>query len=123
MEKIKRIIKNSIESEKGRDILVFMIVILVGLGSFELGRLSKQNSGSGVKIEYSNQNLQNLPEEASAISAVNSLPTTRKNFFASSKGKKYYSIGCSGGKTIKQENRVYFATKEEAERAGYMLSH
>ena len=61
MEKIKPIIKNCIESEKGKDILIVIIVILVGLGSFELGRLSKENSSSGVKIlpaqagEYSNQ--------------------------------------------------------------------
>jgi hypothetical protein len=48
MEKIKHFI----ESEKGKDIFVVLIVILVGLGSFELGRLSKENSSSGLKIEY-----------------------------------------------------------------------
>ncbi len=50
MEKIKQFL----ESDKRKDILVVIIVILVGLGSFELGRLSK-NTSSGVKIEYQNQ--------------------------------------------------------------------
>lgn len=49
MEKIKQFI----ESEKGKDILVIIIVILVSLGSFTLGRLSKGTESTGVKIEYS----------------------------------------------------------------------
>ena len=129
MEKIK----SFVESEKGKDILVVIIVILVGLGSFELGRLSKENGSSGVKIEYPKGepnmvNNDNNPQtslkssnEAGLGSSTN-LSSTGKNFFASSKGSKYYSLGCSAGKTIKQENRVYFATGEEAEQAGYTLS-
>ncbi len=113
-------IKEFIESEKGKDILIVIIVILVGLSSFELGRLSKGSDSSGIKIEYPNQ-IGNQP--ASAILSQNYLSantkTSRKSFFASSKGNKYYSIGCSAGKTIRQENRVYFATGEEAQKAGY----
>ncbi|MFA6076747.1 MAG: hypothetical protein WC735_01585 [Candidatus Paceibacterota bacterium] len=122
MEKIKQFL----ESEKGKDILIVIIVILVGLGSFELGRLSKENINSGIKIEYGDQMENQL---ANAISTTNSTEkenvsgtTIGKNFFASNRGSKYYSIGCSAGKTIKQENRVYFETKEEAETAGYELS-
>ena len=121
MEKIKQFI----ESEKGKDILIVIIVILVGLGSFELGRLSKENGKEGLKIEYTDPN---MTQTANAISFVAnnengaSTENTGKNFFASSKGSKYYSLGCSAGKTIKQENRVYFTTGEEAQRAGYTLS-
>ncbi len=129
MEKIKPTITNWIESEKGKDILMIIIVILVGLGSFELGRLSKANSSAGIQIEYPKQI---ETEPASAINAVESATSTPaktktsnsagKNFFASNKGTKYYSLGCSAGKSLKQENRIYFATKEEAEKAGYTLS-
>ena len=126
MEKIKPIITNWLESEKGKDVLTVIIVILVGLGSFELGRLSKGSDSSGIKIEYSGQT---GISEANAISSINSLEkvsvaenSAGKNFFASNRGTKYYSIGCSGGKTIKQENRVYFSTREEAEKEGYELS-
>ena len=116
MEKIKQLINEFIGSERGKDILTVFIVILVGLGSFELGRLSKENSSSGIKIEYLNQDLN---QGASVVLATES---TNKTFFASKQGTKYYSIGCSAGKTIKQENRIYFATSGEAERAGYELS-
>ncbi len=121
-------IKQFIESERGKDIFVVLVVILVGLGSFELGRLSKSDNSSGIKIEYTDQNGN---QEASALKAVKSsniippkIESTNfnKNFFASTRGSKYYSVGCSAGKTIKQENRVYFATGEEAEGAGYELS-
>ena len=103
MEKIKAFI----ESEKGKDILTIIIVILVGLGSFELGRLSKEDESSGIKIEYTNQ-AENQP--ANVISVINSTKkenVSGKNFFASNRGTKYYSIGCSAGRDIKQENKVY----------------
>ncbi|OGI60183.1 hypothetical protein A2641_03845 [Candidatus Nomurabacteria bacterium RIFCSPHIGHO2_01_FULL_37_25] len=131
MEKIKQIITYSLENEKGKDILIVLIVILLGLGSFELGRLSKNNISSGIKIEYPNQ-------ETNVISATDSISkgifdistktvqvqnsNSGKNFFASNRGSKYYSFSCSAGKTIKQENRVYFFTREEAEKAGYEFS-
>lgn len=125
MEKIKHFIN----SEKGKDVLMVLIVILVGLGSFQLGRLSKENSSSGLKIEYKGTNMpQSLESQpGSPISAFGSLSEPKdasleKSFFASSRGSKYYSIGCSAGKTIKQENRVYFRTGEEAEASGYTLS-
>lgn len=123
MEKIKQFISQHTQSQKGKDILVVVIIILVGLGSFELGRLSKENANSGIKIEYPDQ-IDYLP--GNAIESVNFTktytPSTDKTFFASNRGSKYYSLGCSGGRTIKPENRIYFETKEEAEKAGYELS-
>lgn len=121
MEKIKLFIT----SEKGKDILVVMIVILTSLMSFELGRLSKSgNEGNGVKIEYEDQNnfLGNTVAPADSLRMSANAVSAGKNFFASSRGKKYYTISCSAGKTIKQENRIYFATGEEAQAAGYELS-
>ena len=106
-------IKLFIETDKGKDFLVVVIIILVGLGSFGLGRLSKENADTGIRIEYGGQ------EEAVVDFSKKSLPG---NFFASNRGSKYYSLGCSSGKTIKEENRVYFKTVKEAETAGYELS-
>ena len=126
MEKIKQFL----ESDKGKDILIIIIIILVGLGSFELGRLSKNNANNGIKIEYPSQeanvvestgpNSSNLPLNSNI--AQNSQKSISGNFFASSRGTKYYSISCSAGKTIKEENRIYFATPTEAQNAGYELS-
>lgn len=122
MEKIKHFLV----SQKGKDILTIIIVILVGFASFELGRLSNENSSGGLKIDYPGQSngtveplktTQTSPNTANVASA-----STGKNFFASSKGTKYYTISCTAGKTIKPENRVYFTTGEEAVAAGYTLS-
>lgn len=134
MEKIKPIITNWIESDRGKDILTVIIVILVGMSSFGLGRLSKGNSSAGIKIEYQNEindqpNGQTINQEANIISSgennsknIPDTETTGKSFFASNRGSKYYPAGCSAGKSLKLENRVYFNTREEAEKAGYELS-
>jgi hypothetical protein len=53
---------------------------------------------------------------AAAVSAVQ--PTTGV-YVASKSGTKYYLPSCSGAKRIKEENKVWFQTKEEAEKAGY----
>ena len=143
MEKIKLLINNWTESERGKNILIVAIIILTGLGAFELGRLSKENANSGIKIlsapreKYASQT---ATQSASVIKATNNKPNTalsanvpipnksqnsdsvKKNFFASNRGSKYYPLSCSAGKTIKQENRIYFASREEAEKAGYELS-
>ncbi|MFA6324794.1 MAG: hypothetical protein WCX46_01025 [Candidatus Paceibacterota bacterium] len=127
MEKIKHFI----ESEKGKDILVVFIIILVGIASFELGRLSKENDSSGVKIEYIGQEANTIEGYNNLKGAVfqdqeemykNKINSNSKNFFASSRGKKYYPVDCSAGKTIKDSNKVYFSTREEAEKAGFELS-
>ena len=138
MEKIKQIITTAFESEKGKDILIILIVLLVGISSFFLGRLSK-NPNQGLKIEYPNNyqentqsglNQPNLGQIKTNIAPnkvlepiQTSLNTTKTgNYFASSRGKKYYTLGCSAGKTIKLENRIYFETSADAEKAGYSLS-
>ncbi len=125
MEKIKQFWV----SEEGKDILVVLIVILVGLGSFGLGRLSKGSQGAGIRIEYTEAAAQ-AANSASALIPEENLPKVSdltasslgKSFFASSRGTKYYPAGCSAGKSLKLENRIYFATREDAEAAGYTLS-
>lgn len=109
------------EGDKGKDILVVLIVILVGCGSFGLGRLSKSSDSSGLKIEYSEGLSAGEANVLSALS-VPEINSSGKNFFASNRGTKYYPAGCSAGNNLKQENRIYFNTREEAEGAGYELS-
>jgi hypothetical protein len=123
VEKIKYFIK----SEKGKDILIIIIIILVGLSSFELGRLSKANNSNnnGIKIEYpANYEVKTNLSQTNSNTSINTAKTTQTsgNYFASKRGKKYYPVGCSAGNTIKQENKIYFSTGAEAEKAGYELS-
>ena len=41
---------------------------------------------------------------------------------ASSRGQVYYKRGCSNANGLAPENRIYFRTEEEAQRAGYRRS-
>ena len=123
-------IKQFLESKKGKDIMTIAIVILVGISSFFLGRLSNQTNTDGLKIEYTGQEASAIGANKANIDKIMLNPSisektnndSRGSYFASKKGKKYYSNGCSAGKTIKQENRIYFSNKTEAENAGYTLS-
>ena len=114
MDKIKSKAADWAGSEAGKDILTVLIVILVGLGSFGLGRLSKQALPQGLQVEFTGE----YEAEANIVQALAPSPAPSGGFFASSKGSKFYSLGCSGGKTIKQENRSYFNTRGEGESAG-----
>ncbi|MEJ0002200.1 MAG: hypothetical protein WDN09_03450 [bacterium] len=131
--------KKFLDSEKGKNFFIILIVILVGTGSFGLGRLSKDESMAGITVTYPEQTgnvlgaSDTIPASAQATleapkitpkasTTVGSTSAAGKPFFASKIGHKYYSIGCSGGKTIKQENRIYFSTATEAEAAGFTKS-
>lgn len=43
-----------------------------------------------------------------------------RTYVASKNGEKYYLPSCGTAKRIKEENKVWFGTKEEAESAGYL---
>jgi len=59
-----------------------------------------------------------------AIADATQQPFSQKNeeppiFVASKNGTKYYLPECSGAKRIKEYNKIYFSSREEAEKAGY----
>ncbi|OGI74457.1 hypothetical protein A3D42_01200 [Candidatus Nomurabacteria bacterium RIFCSPHIGHO2_02_FULL_41_18] len=116
MEKIKQFL----DSPVSKDILTVIIVILVGLISFGLGRLSKQPKNEGLKIEYKGETADITANVSRPVLDTGKIAT--RAFFASNKGSKYYPVGCSAGKNLKEENRIYFNTRESAEIAGYELS-
>ena len=43
-------------------------------------------------------------------------------FVASSRGKYYYPVDCSLANGLKEENRIYFKTQQEAENNGYIYN-
>ncbi len=125
-------IKYFIGTEKGKDILTVVIVILVGLSSFGLGRMSKNAPVAELNSSDINTPANALNSINNANIGSNRVLSTQKstqsdsiksgNFFASKRGKKYYPADCFAGKTIKEENKIYFSTSSEAESAGYTLS-
>jgi len=120
-----------LESETAHNVYIVLIIILVAFGSFGLGRLSKIEEGrEPVTIEYptqfqqagassafnypENSNQQTLETDENASAAL-----TTGNFVASKNGTRYYYPWCSTVKRIKEENKIWFATRGEAESAGY----
>ncbi len=56
-------------------------------------------------------------EKADSSAAATNL--SAGNFLASINGKAYYPKDCAAANRIKEENRIWFDTKEEAEAQGY----
>lgn len=115
-----------------KDALVVGVVILSSTAAFGLGMLAdrelKGQGSDGFWIEdASASTTKALP--AAAIEATpppriplvpvgTTIAPTEGMYVASKSGTKYYLPSCSGAKRIKEANRIWFATKEEAEAAG-----
>lgn len=113
------------------DIFLGIIIILVAFGSFGLGRLSKiEGSKTPIRIE----NAAEFPQDdastettksvsGQSASIISSLPDQGSGQFVGSKsGTKYYLPWCSGVKRITDANKIYFASKSDAEARGYTPS-
>lgn len=106
------------------DIATILIIILVATSSFGLGRLSKIGvANQGIIIENATNVASVMPGVTSVANDeknnVTANTDTQKTFVASKNGTKYYYSWCSGANRIKEENKVWFSTKEAAVRAGF----
>jgi hypothetical protein len=123
--KIKSFFRDSDNREK---ILTVGIIFLVGMASFGLGRLSALESG---KVPV---NIENIPLQAQVFkSSANSRQDITPNqgekassflkeggmLVGSKNSDKYHLPWCSGAKRIKEENKIYFSSVEEAKAKGY----
>ncbi|MFA4890072.1 MAG: hypothetical protein WC587_00335 [Candidatus Paceibacterota bacterium] len=96
-----------------KDVILAVIIILVALISFGLGRLSKIKEGRVPLI------IENAQNDASAQTPSLSGTTAEGAIVASKNGTKYHYPWCPGAATIKEENKITFSTIEEARKAGY----
>ena len=122
---------NKINGRIGIDsttLVCLCVVILVGLSSFGLGRFSVSNIQKEEDIKLENTNDYIVKEEiGKSVKVESSIDNVESNFkerkyLASKNGKLYYTVSCSGASRIREENKVWFATSTEAEKAGYSLS-
>jgi hypothetical protein len=84
-----------------------VIVILVGLASFGLGRLSALEGAKPVV------SVGNASAAAAPAIAVGGL------IVASRTGSSYHYPWCAGADTIKEGNKVWFKDEAAAQKAGY----
>lgn len=97
------------------DVYIVAIIILVGFAGFGLGRLSKtEELRTPVKIiNASGQTSSALSTEIVGVESAEGVLVGSKN------GTKYHFPWCSGAQRIKESNKIWFSSKEEATRAGY----
>lgn len=118
--------------------LTATVVVLASAGSFGLGMLFERETGQGsdkIRIEGVSAEEESATLPAATLSAaVVAAPTVSAasapavsapavegggQYVASKSGKSYHLPWCAGAKQIKESNKIYFASKAEAEAAGY----
>jgi hypothetical protein len=112
-------------------LFVPLIIILVGLLGFGIGRLTGGEESSAIKIEYDpaltaflNGAEERGTQRASAIESLKPTlnPSSAANVIASKNGNKYHYSHCPGAKQIKEENKISFSSAAQAEASGYTLA-
>ncbi|MDO8443661.1 MAG: hypothetical protein Q7S78_01585 [Candidatus Azambacteria bacterium] len=101
--------------EKSTQYFIYIILILAFLIGLGTGLLVNNNKPSQIIIDK-NAKI-GLPVAQTDIPA--SMGLTGGNFMASINGAAYYPKGCPSANRIKEENIIWFGTKEEAEMQGY----
>ncbi|MFH1402142.1 MAG: hypothetical protein ABIG87_00775 [Patescibacteria group bacterium] len=112
LNKIKRAGERVLENKA---VFVVSVLILSSLSSFALGHLSALEENK-IPLSIQNANLASVlvPIETDVPALV-----LGGKYVASKNSDKYHAPWCSGAQRIKEENQIWFNSKEEAEKAGY----
>lgn len=113
-------------------VLITVLVVLVSVVSFALGRISVSENASCQDLIYQEDLFitDNCPnflqgknisdEDADASDEEEEVFDSTGTLVGSKNSDKYHYPWCPGALRIKDENKVWFASKEEAEKAGYV---
>lgn len=118
-----RYILEKIKSVVSGDVFVVLVIVFVGLSSFGLGRLSALGGERmHVQILEPSQHAAVIGSTVGGSKDVSPIPEVENiggQYVGSKKGTKYHFPWCGGAAQISEENKIWFDTKEEAEKAGY----
>ncbi len=117
MEKFKSLFSND-------QIYYGVMVILVGVISFGLGRMSTgeispQKEKPSIQVIEPITLTAATPNTQPKTTATPAAPKDQNQFVASKNGTRYYLSTCSGVSRIKPENIISFESREAAEAAGF----
>ena len=114
------------------DAIIVMIFFLAIITSFGLGRLSvlvENRRKEPIRIEHQtnqetvNENLDGRPSADSSrgerSDANNRVRQSAMLYVGSKNSNKYHLPDCPGALRIKEENKIWFSSREEAEDLGY----
>lgn len=98
---------------------ILVAVIFFGLGAFAAEHFSKNGSRMAVMEPEAGFALASpiiVTDTVSSQQEPSSTPVRDGSFVASRNGKTYYRLDCKNN--IKEENKIYFKTEEDAQKAG-----
>lgn len=109
-------------------VFLALLIILVGVGSFGLGRLSMvpletpaQAAAVVMTRAAPEEAVSTARAESEGPSVLNGTETSVQGQYVGSKNSdKYHLPSCSGARRIAEENKVWFASREAAAAAGYV---
>ncbi len=107
--------------------LVALALILASTGSYGLGVLEGRSLGQAGGLSVTQIGSSSPAFLTAAAAAAPAGPSSNApaalpvggEVVASKSGTKYYFPWCGTVKNIKEENKVWFATRADAEKAGY----
>lgn len=115
-------------SQNKKDLFLTLLVFLMSLASFGLGRLSVLwPEKEPIRIDQPDEIDKSAEGLDQVVPANNftkpSVPTTSPipsgQYVASRNGSSFHLLTCPGAKQIKDENKIFFETPAEAKSAGY----
>jgi hypothetical protein len=95
------------------------LIIAISVASFFLGRTSVSENSQELEGEIQTVSLVSSVVEKDITSTDKIQVSTPGGYVASRSGTKYHLPWCSSAQRIKEENKIWFETKEAAEKAGY----
>lgn len=120
-EYIKKV--NNFLDKNKNDIYIAVLIFFVSLASFGLGRLSVlwpkkepiiiTNDQQPATSDQLPEITKSPPDNAAIIGTI------KGRYVASKSGTAYHYPWCPGALKIKEENKIWFSSKEEAIRIGY----
>ena len=114
---MRRILEN-------RDLFPAVLIVVVGVVSFGLGRLDRPAADVAVPFGSMRPTVP-LPKSPVVESMEQGDESGQKtvtapgSYVASKNSNKYHLPWCAGAARITEENKIWFSSKEEAEAAGY----
>jgi hypothetical protein len=102
------------------DLYIVLLIILVGTASYGLGKISsfEKNKAPISVLKTKDYMLATVSNNSLTNNTKNTTASPSGLVVASKSGTKYYYPWCTGVSRIKEENKVWFNTIEEAKAVG-----
>jgi hypothetical protein len=101
--------------------LIALLLISASIGGWKIYKI--QANHTGITIEYPTLPAQHAlatTTEQNSVTSSSTVSSIDKGLYVASRGgKSYYKLTCAGAKKLSEKNKIWFQSKEEAERFGY----